>query len=104
MTWILGGTWVAWCLATDIFPSYFPHLAQGMLWAMALAGAAGLFASILFHDAAAIGPVANFALGVFLRAVHSLGEGMLWPEAVQGVLMALSAINFALAALQLLPA
>ena len=71
---------------------------------MSLAGVGGLFASILFHDAADIGPVANFALGALLRAVASLGQGMLWPESVNGLLIALSYMNFALAALQLLPA
>ncbi|MGO8919081.1 MAG: site-2 protease family protein [Stellaceae bacterium] len=51
-SWLLLAVLVVWTLAVGIFPGLTPGLAQDSYWWMAIAGAAGLFASIVFHEMA----------------------------------------------------
>jgi len=49
-TWLIIAVLVTWSLAAGFFPSMFPDLSLPVYWGMAVAGALGLFASILFHE------------------------------------------------------
>lgn len=49
-SWLVIALLVAWTLAKGLFPSYYKGLAPGTYWWMGLAGAAGLFVSIVFHE------------------------------------------------------
>jgi Zn-dependent protease len=51
-SWLLLAVLVAWTLAAGVFPALSPGLAPQNYWWMAIAGAAGLFASIIFHEMA----------------------------------------------------
>jgi Zn-dependent protease/predicted transcriptional regulator len=51
-SWLLLALLVAWTLAEGVFPELAPGLAPQAYWAMAAGGAAGLFASIIFHEMA----------------------------------------------------
>ncbi len=50
LSWIVIAVLVTWSLAKGLFPSYFPHLTAEVYWGMGVAGALGLFASIVFHE------------------------------------------------------
>jgi Zn-dependent protease len=50
ISWIFIAVLVTWSLAAGLFPHYYPGLSRGTYWWMGLAGAVGLFASILFHE------------------------------------------------------
>jgi len=41
---------IVWTMAKGIFPQYFPHLLSRDYWIMGVAGALGLFASVVFHE------------------------------------------------------
>ena len=49
-SWIFIALLVTWSLATGYFPERYPGLAATTYWAMGVAGAIGLFASIIFHE------------------------------------------------------
>jgi Zn-dependent protease len=49
-SWIIAVVLVSWSLAAGFFPQTHPALGPSARWAMALAGALGLFASILLHE------------------------------------------------------
>lgn len=50
LTWVFLAVLVTWSLATGLFPRYFEGLAAGVYWWMGVAGAVGLFVSIVFHE------------------------------------------------------
>ncbi len=49
-TWFLLAIFVAWSLAAGLFPLYYKGHTVGIYWAMGIAGALGLFLSIVFHE------------------------------------------------------
>lgn len=49
-TWFIVVALMAWSLAVAVFPEAEPSLSDGAYWAMGLAAALGLFASILLHE------------------------------------------------------
>jgi Zn-dependent protease/CBS domain-containing protein len=49
-SWIAIAALVTWSLAAAVFPSTYPGLPQRTYWFMGVAGALGLFASILLHE------------------------------------------------------
>src|SRR3974377_1192519 len=49
-SWILLAVLILWSLAAGIFPGLYPRLSPGSYWWMGLAGAVGLFGSIVFHE------------------------------------------------------
>jgi Zn-dependent protease/predicted transcriptional regulator len=49
-TWIFLAVLVAWSLASYLFPVYYAGYSRGTYWAMGVAGALGLFFSIVFHE------------------------------------------------------
>lgn len=51
-SWLLLAVLVVWTLAAGVFPALTPGLTGESYWWMAIAGAAGLFASIVFHEMA----------------------------------------------------
>lgn len=50
VSWIIIAVLVTWSLAKGVFPQYREGLSSGTYWLMGMAGAAGLFASIIFHE------------------------------------------------------
>ncbi len=50
LSWFLIVLLISWSLATAVFPQYFKDLPNAVYWAMGLAGALGLFVSILLHE------------------------------------------------------
>ena len=50
LSWIVIAVLVTWSLAKGLFPSFYPDLDTEVYWAMGVAGALGLFASIIFHE------------------------------------------------------
>src|SRR5512138_2017525 len=49
-SWLILGALIVWSLAKGLFPLAYKGLAQGDYWAMGVAGAIGLFLSIVFHE------------------------------------------------------
>jgi len=49
-SWMIILFLVVWSLAKGLFPSYYPDLSQLTYWLMGLAGAVGLFVSIIIHE------------------------------------------------------
>jgi Zn-dependent protease/CBS domain-containing protein len=49
-SWLIVVFLVVWTLAKGYFPYQTPELSSGTYWWMAIAGAAGLFASIIIHE------------------------------------------------------
>ena len=49
-SWIVIAALVTWSLAAAVFPSAYPALPQPVYWLMAVAGAFGLFGSIVLHE------------------------------------------------------
>lgn len=49
-SWLLLALLIAWSLAVGLFPQSYEGLDRVVYWGMGLGGAAGLFASILFHE------------------------------------------------------
>jgi len=49
-SWIILAVLITWSLSDSLFPHYFKGLAKTTYWAMGITGAAGLFASIIFHE------------------------------------------------------
>ena len=50
VSWIIIAVLVVWSLAQGVFPRYLEGSSPTVYWLMGLAGAAGLFASIIFHE------------------------------------------------------
>lgn len=49
-SWIFLAVLISWTLATGYFPSLHPSLSPLAYWSMGIAGAAGLFLSIVLHE------------------------------------------------------
>lgn len=49
-SWLILGALIVWSLATGLFPVWFKGLAPRDYWVMGIAGAVGLFLSIVFHE------------------------------------------------------
>ncbi|MBD3319843.1 MAG: CBS domain-containing protein, partial [Chitinivibrionales bacterium] len=50
ISWLLIAFLITWSLATGLFPHYYADLTRGTYWLMGIAGAIGLFASIILHE------------------------------------------------------
>ena len=50
ISWLLLAALITWSLATGLFPEYYKDLPQSAYWWMGIAGAVGLFLSIIFHE------------------------------------------------------
>jgi Zn-dependent protease/CBS domain-containing protein len=50
LSWLILAFLITWTLAVGFFPSVAPGLAAAAYWWMGIAGAFGLFASIIFHE------------------------------------------------------
>ncbi|MGZ5497408.1 MAG: site-2 protease family protein [Candidatus Aminicenantales bacterium] len=49
-SWLILGALIVWSLATGLFPVWYKGLDKADYWAMGVAGAVGLFLSIVFHE------------------------------------------------------
>jgi Zn-dependent protease len=49
-SWLILGALIVWSLSTGLFPAWFEGLAPSQYWLMGVAGAVGLFVSIVFHE------------------------------------------------------
>jgi Zn-dependent protease len=49
-SWIVLAVLITWSLAKGIFPAYYEDMPAANYWAMGVAGALGLFLSIIFHE------------------------------------------------------
>lgn len=50
LSWLLLALLITWTLAAGLFPHAYPELSQNTYWWMGLAGAVGIFFSIVFHE------------------------------------------------------
>ena len=50
VSWLLLGVLITWSLATGVFPEMQPKLAPAAYWWMGVAGALGLFLSLVLHE------------------------------------------------------
>jgi Zn-dependent protease/predicted transcriptional regulator len=50
MSWLILAVLITWSLAKGLFPHYFTGFSDGTYWWMGVAGAGGLFVSIIFHE------------------------------------------------------
>ncbi len=50
LSWIFLAMLVTWSLAAGFFPAYYKGLSPATYWWMAIAGALGLFGSLIFHE------------------------------------------------------
>ncbi len=50
MSWLVLGFLITWSLAKGIFPGHYKALPEATYWWMGVAGALGLFGSIVFHE------------------------------------------------------
>ncbi len=50
LSWLLIAALITWSLARGVFPREFPALEAATYWIMGVAGALGLFLSIIFHE------------------------------------------------------
>jgi len=50
LSWIIIALLVVWSLAANLFPTYYKELSPRTHWLMGIAGAAGLFLSIIAHE------------------------------------------------------
>jgi len=49
-SWLLLALLITWTLAAGLFPASYPDLPRETYWWMGIAGAAGIFLSIVFHE------------------------------------------------------
>jgi Zn-dependent protease/CBS domain-containing protein len=49
-SWAIIAALVTWSLSTGFFPARYPGLGTAVYWTMGIAGAVGLFGSIVFHE------------------------------------------------------
>lgn len=52
VSWLLLATLIVWSLATGYFPAQYPDVPAGIYWWMGIAGALGIFLSIVLHELA----------------------------------------------------
>ncbi len=50
VSWLVIAFLIVWSLAAGLFPHYYPGLSKSTYWWMGIAGAVGLFVSIIFHE------------------------------------------------------
>jgi Zn-dependent protease/predicted transcriptional regulator len=50
VSWLVIAFLIVWSLAEGVFPAYYKGLPKSTYWWMGVAGALGLFASIVFHE------------------------------------------------------
>ncbi|MBN2316265.1 MAG: site-2 protease family protein [Sedimentisphaerales bacterium] len=50
LTWLILAVLITWSLAKGLFPNYFDGYSNATYWWMSVAGALGLFVSIVFHE------------------------------------------------------
>ncbi len=50
VSWLIIAVLIVWTLAAGLFPSYYQGLSRSTYWWMGVAGALGLFFSIVFHE------------------------------------------------------
>ncbi len=50
VSWLIIAVLIVWTLAAGLFPSYYKGLSRNTYWWMGVAGAVGLFVSIVFHE------------------------------------------------------
>ncbi|MGD2079669.1 MAG: site-2 protease family protein [Nitrospirota bacterium] len=50
VSWLVIAVLISWTLAQGLFPHYFEGLSNRAYWFMGIAGALGLFLSIIFHE------------------------------------------------------
>ena len=50
VTWFVLAVLITWSLAKGVFSHYCPDLSSTTYWWMGVAGALGLFVSIIFHE------------------------------------------------------
>ena len=50
VSWLILAALITWSLSSGLFPEYYKDLPQSAYWWMGVAGAAGLFLSIIFHE------------------------------------------------------
>lgn len=50
LSWLIIAVLITWTLAEGLFPHYFEGLSKRAYWFMGVAGALGLFLSIVFHE------------------------------------------------------
>ena len=50
ISWLLLAALITWSLASGLFPEQYKELPQSAYWWMGIAGAVGLFLSIIFHE------------------------------------------------------
>jgi Zn-dependent protease/predicted transcriptional regulator len=50
VSWLIIAALITWSLASSVFPTYFTGLASSTYWAMGVAGAVGLFLSVIIHE------------------------------------------------------
>lgn len=49
-SWLILGALIVWSLAKGLFPAWYKGLDPSVYWVMGVAGAVGLFLSIVFHE------------------------------------------------------
>ncbi|MGE5844986.1 MAG: M50 family metallopeptidase [Syntrophaceae bacterium] len=49
-SWVILAILITWSLAEGVFPAYFEDMPASNYWVMGVAGALGLFLSIIFHE------------------------------------------------------
>ncbi|RPJ02056.1 MAG: site-2 protease family protein [Candidatus Aminicenantes bacterium] len=49
-SWLILGALIVWSLAKGLFPAWYKDIDPAAYWAMGVAGALGLFISIVFHE------------------------------------------------------
>jgi Zn-dependent protease/predicted transcriptional regulator len=50
ISWVIIALLITWSLAIGLFPHYYKGLSKAIYWWMGVAGALGLFVSIIFHE------------------------------------------------------
>lgn len=50
LSWLILAILITWTLAQGVFPHYYKGLSKAVYWWMGIAGALGLFISIIFHE------------------------------------------------------
>ncbi len=50
ISWLLLAALITWSLASGLFPEYYKDLPHSAYWWMGVAGAVGLFLSIIVHE------------------------------------------------------
>lgn len=144
LSWFIVAILITWSLAVGFFPTYYPSLESGTYLGMGIAGAIGLFLSILLHElghavaaryyglsirsitlfifggvaeledepqnatvefvVAIAGPIVSLLLTLAGFGLTAIGQSLVWPEAVNGVLFYLSTLNATLVIFNIIPA